>query len=320
MSLGTRGRTHFIGIGGAGMSAIAKVLVERGHEVSGSDMKPSRAATVLEAIGASIRLGHDQANVEGAARVVVSSAIPERNPELVAAREQGIPVLTRGEALAALLAPLRSIVVAGTHGKTTTTSMIVSILAAADLDPTYLVGAGLNDAGTNARSGRDDIAVAESDESDGSFLLLSPHTAVVTNLELDHVDYWGSFEDLVAGFGRFMSSVVEGGAVVVPAEDEVLLRLAADAARTTVTFGSKPADVGYSGFAPAGNGSTFRLEWKGASADVTLLVPGLHNVMDAAGSGSGLPPPGRRAGTSGAGARPVPRGRATLPGEGQGAE
>jgi UDP-N-acetylmuramate--alanine ligase len=151
---------HFIGIGGAGMSAIAKVMLERGVRISGSDLKRSRAAAMLEAMGASVQIGHDATNISGAMQVIVSSAIPDTNPELVAARSAGLPVLTRGQALADVLTGGRSIVVAGTHGKTTTTSMIVTILRASGVDPTYLVGAGLNDVGTNARSGRGELAVA----------------------------------------------------------------------------------------------------------------------------------------------------------------
>ena len=165
-------RVHFIGVGGAGMSAIAKVLLERGHVVTGSDLKRSRAATILEAMGASIRIGHDAAFLDAAAPdlVVVSSAIPESNVELARARANGVGIVSRGEALAAILEGNQSIVIAGTHGKTTTTSMVVSILRHAGIDATYLVGGGLNDVGTNARSGKARVAVAESDESDGSFL------------------------------------------------------------------------------------------------------------------------------------------------------
>ncbi|MDQ3951602.1 MAG: Mur ligase domain-containing protein, partial [Actinomycetota bacterium] len=227
---------HFVGIGGAGMSAIAKVLLERGVPVSGSDLKASRPATLLEAMGARVHIGHDAAHVSGAGVVVVSSAIPDRNPELRAAREAGIRVVTRGEALAAVLRETRSIVVAGTHGKTTTTSMIVSILRAAGRDPTYLVGGGLNDAGTNARSGRDDLAVAESDESDGSFLLLDPSIAVVTNVEPDHVDYWQSEDALHEAFKRFLAATQSGGAAVVPAAQPDVVAWAEGSARV-VTFG-----------------------------------------------------------------------------------
>ncbi len=277
----TSTRVHFVGIGGAGMSAIAKVLLERGIEISGSDLKRSRAATTLEAMGADVHIGHAAANVAGAGVVVVSSAIPERNPELAAARARGLHVVHRGQALADLLADSRSIVVAGTHGKTTTTSMIVSVLRSAGLDPTYLVGGGLNDSGTNGRFGRDEWAVAESDESDGSFLLLSPHVAVVTNVELDHVDYWGSSREYHKGFARFLERVDPGGVIVAPAQDEELLSTARASKATVLTFGfAEDADVRADDIELA-EGAVFVLEHAGRRHGVHLGVPGLYNVANA---------------------------------------
>ena len=271
------GRVHFVGIGGAGMSAIAKVLLERGVEVSGSDLKSSRAAAVLAAMGADVRVGHDAAAVEGADVVVVSSAIPERNPELAAARAGDLRIMTRGEALAALLENYRAVVVAGTHGKTTTTSMIVSVLNSAGLDPTYLVGGGLNDAGTNARSGSSDLAIAESDESDGSFLLLKPTIAVITNVEMDHVDRWSSFVELSDAFSSFMASTSPEGSIVVPVGE------LADTARTTgrrvITFG-EGGEVVAEDVAVSQDGCTFDLVFNGASAPVKLRARGHHNVMN----------------------------------------
>jgi UDP-N-acetylmuramate--alanine ligase len=275
-----RGRVHFIGISGAGMSALAKVLVERGAVVSGSDLKPSRAAAVLEAMGASIHIGHEGALVEGAAVVVVSAAIPATNPELRRARALDIEVISRGQALAALLDGLRSIVVAGTHGKTTTTSMITSILSHAGLDPTYLVGGGLNDAGTNARRGRGELVVAESDESDGSFLLLSPHIGVVTNVEADHLDHWSSLEAIRAAFVGWLGNISPAGAAVVPSGDREL----ADAARAggvaVVTFGDR-GDVRAADVTTDADGSSFTLEGRGGRAEVRLGVPGRHNIANA---------------------------------------
>ena len=278
MTLMSGTTVHFIGIGGAGMSAIAKVLIERHIPVTGSDLKRSPAATVLEAMGARVHIGHDATNIEGAGVVVVSSAIRSSNPELAAAREAGIGVLTRGEALAALLGEHRSIVVAGTHGKTTTTSMIVSILRAGGIDPTYLVGAGLNDSGTNARSGASELAVAESDESDGSFLLLAPSVAVVTNVEEDHVDHWSSLEDLRAAFDRFMASAT--ATLVVPASDDALVTSARATGRETWTFGPE-ADVQAIDVLSSGTTSTFTLVARGQQAQVRLRVPGSHNVSNA---------------------------------------
>lgn len=271
---------HFVGIGGAGMSAIAKVLLERGVVVSGSDLKASRTATLLEAMGARVAIGHDAAHVSGADVVVVSSAIPDRNPELRAARDAGMRVLGRGEALAAVLRGQRSIVVAGTHGKTTTTSMIVSVLRAAGRDPTYLVGGGLNDAGTNAKSGNDDVAVAESDESDGSFLLLRPAIAVVTNVEADHVDYWSSEDALRDAFARFVASTDPTGAVVVPAAQPEIVAWAANAAAPHVTFGDG-GDVAAASVHFLPGEVELQLEAGGERHPAHLRVPGRHNVMNA---------------------------------------
>lgn len=270
-------RIHFIGVGGVGMSAIAKVLVEQGRVVSGSDMKRSRAFTTLEAMGADLRLGHDGTAVAGADLVVVSSAIPDSNPELRAARAANLPVITRGAALAAVLEGTRSIAVAGTHGKTTTTSMIVSIMLHAGTDPTYLVGGGLNDAGTNARFGRGRFAVAESDESDGSFLLLSPHIGVVTNVEADHLDYWETFSAIEAAFERFVSAVDPAGAVVLPIDQP---SLASAASARVITFGDG-SDVVAAGVTNEPTGTSFDLTIDGSTTRVNLRVLGAHNVANA---------------------------------------
>lgn len=261
------------------MSAIAKVLLERDVPVSGSDLKTSRATAVLSAMGADVHIGHEASLVEGAHVVVVSSAIPETNPELAKARVAGVRVLARGEALADLLAGYRSVVVAGTHGKTTTTSMIVSILTAAGIDPTYLVGGGLNDAGTNARSGSSDLAVAESDESDGSFLLLEPSVAVVTNVEMDHVDRWGSFEELRDAFATFMGATVPGGTIVVPAADD-LEAMASATGRVVLEFGEGGA-LGARDIEVTEQGTRFHLSLEDHSAGVELAARGQHNVMNA---------------------------------------
>ena len=274
MNLQQARSVHFIGIGGAGMSAIAKVLLERGVRISGSDLKRSRASTVLEAMGASVHVGHVAELVDGADVVVRSSAIPDRNAEVQRAGELGVPVLARGEALSSLLRGQRSIVVAGTHGKTTTTSMIVSVLRHAGADPTYLVGAGLNDVGTNARSGRGELVVAESDESDGSFLLLDPYVAVITNIELDHVDHWGDLTALRSAFETFASNVQDGGVVVVPVEEKAV------GGAGSLTFGVD-GDVSAAEVETGGAGSRFRLRMATSETDVELRVPGMHNVANA---------------------------------------
>ena len=273
-------RIHFIGIGGAGMSAIAKVLLERGHTVTGSDLKRSRVASVLEALGATVHVGHDPAHVEDATTVVVSSAISKRNPEYLRAVDLGLQVITRGSALAAVLKGMRSVVVAGTHGKTTTTSMIVTILRTAGLDPTYLVGAGLNDSGTNARAGSGDVAVAEADESDGSFLLLDPHVSVITNLEMDHIDHWGDMDSLTAAFAEFAQRTQSGGCLVVPAGDERLVSMAAAAEERVITFGPE-GDMSARDVGPSGFGARFALSNGAETAEVELRVPGAHNVSNA---------------------------------------
>lgn len=280
MSALDTGRVHFVGIGGVGMSAIAKVLVERGVEVSGSDLKRSRALTMLEVVGASVAIGHDASLVEGADAVVVSSAIPKGNPEFARAVELDIPVLTRGQALAALLRNMRSIVVAGTHGKTTTTSMIVTVLRSTGLDPTYLVGAGLNDSGTNARAGHDDLAVAESDESDGSFLLLAPHIAVVTNVEADHLDHWRSLDAIREAFRAFARGTAAGGSLVVPHHEREMF---SDLELPTVTFGDG-GDVTARDVAATRSGMEFTLAVGGKEAGVVLSAPGEHNVLNALAS------------------------------------
>ena len=281
----TFGRVHFIGIGGVGMSAIAKVLIERGVRVTGSDLKRSGVLTTLEAVGAQVSIGHRAEAVEGADLVVVSSAIPPDNPELVAARDAGIQVASRGEALASVLEGTDAVIVAGTHGKTSTTSMAVSIFRAAEMDPTYLVGGGLNDAGTNARFGRGRFSIAEADESDGSFLLLRPTVGVVTNVEVDHVDYWSSLESLHEAFSTFMAAVTEGGAIVVPSTDERLIATARQTGRRVITFG-EGGDVAGHDPQPVQGGIEFDLVATGSSARVALRVPGRHNVANALAAGA----------------------------------
>jgi UDP-N-acetylmuramate--alanine ligase len=276
-------RVHFVGISGVGMSAIAKVLLERGSKVSGSDLKRSRASILLEAMGADVRVGHDADFVAGAAVVVVSSAIPASNAEVVAAREAGIEIMTRGDALAALVNGTESVVVAGTHGKTTTTSMIVSILQSVGDDPTYLVGGGLNDSGTNARSGSG-LVVAESDESDGSFLLLDPAVGVVTNVDADHLDHWGSIENIQAAFGMFVASITS--TAVVPGRETSLVARCRELDLSTITFGDD-GDLTAENVALHGDRTEFTLRYGSEAADVILPVPGRYNVANALAAAGG---------------------------------
>ncbi|MDP9227204.1 MAG: UDP-N-acetylmuramate--L-alanine ligase [Actinomycetota bacterium] len=276
---------HFVGISGAGMSAIAKVLLERGFTISGSDLKKSRASLLLEAMGARVHVGHDPALVGGVDAVVVSSAIPTANVEVAAARTAGIEIMTRGDALAELVNGSPSLVVAGTHGKTTTTSMVVSVLRSAGMDPTYLVGGGLNDSGTNARSGSG-LTVAESDESDGSFLLLRPSVAVITNVDADHLDHWGSLEEIRRGFERFLDALVPDGTAVVPAGDTGLRAYCRTKGIRTVTFGDA-GDVSAGGAILHGDRSQFMLRVPGDEAEIDLPIPGAYNVDNALGAAAG---------------------------------
>lgn len=283
MRLGEAGRVHLVGIGGAGMSAIAKVLLERGVEVSGSDLKASRQLDALRALGATVAVGHDARHIEGAATVVVSAAIAPSNPEVERARTDGIALMTRGEALAALIEDQRAIVVAGTHGKTTTTSMIVSILTTAGWDPTYLVGGGLNDSGTNAHWGSGDVAVVESDESDASFLLLHPYVAVITNVELDHVDRWGDLAELRAAFRQFLDGTDPQGAIIVPAEDPLASE---DLPARSITFGTQGA-ISARAVDLGADQTSFTLESDEGEALCTLHIPGVHNVANALAAAAG---------------------------------
>jgi len=274
---------HVVGVGGAGMSAIAAVLARMGHHVSGSDLKDSHGLERLRLLGVDTRVGHDAANVPAAVdAVVLSSAIPPTNPEVEAARERGVPVLRRAEALRALVATRRSIAVAGSHGKTTTSSMLALCLRAAGWRPSFLIGGDLNEVGANAAYDDGDWLVVEADESDGTFLELAPEAAIVTNVAADHLDYFGSFEALVAAFGRFLDEVP--GARVVCADDPVAARLAA--ARPAVrTFGWRSGDYRVDEYEGGRSGSRFRLTRPDGSAGVVELpVPGRHNAMNAAGA------------------------------------
>jgi UDP-N-acetylmuramate--alanine ligase len=225
-------RVHMIGIGGAGMSGIARLLLARGIAVSGSDLKGSTGLEDLGNLGAEVAVGHrtDQVAADGVPdAVVVSTAIPEHNPELEEARRLGIPVLARAQVLAALMSGSRGVAIAGTHGKTTTTSMTSVILERAGLDPTFVIGGDLNESGSNARHGGGAWFVAEADESDGSFLLLAPEVAVITNVEQDHVDFYRSREETLAAFERFARSAE---VVVACADDDGVLEVLGRARRS----------------------------------------------------------------------------------------
>ncbi|PZF80123.1 UDP-N-acetylmuramate--L-alanine ligase [Jiangella anatolica] len=279
------GRVHFVGIGGAGMSGIARILLARGVPVSGSDAKDSGVLAGLRALGADVHVGHDAANVGLAETVVVSTAIRENNPEVVEARERALPILPRAAALASVMAGRRAIAVAGTHGKTTTTSMITVALQHCGADPSFAIGGSLNESGANAHDGSGDIFVAEADESDASFLAYEPEVAIVTNVEADHLDFYGTPEAYEAAFDAFVDCV--SGFLVVCADDPGARALGQRAAGRGVvvhTFGeSRDADVRVTALDIAGPGASFELVARGRRLErIKLQLPGKHNALNAA--------------------------------------
>ncbi|BDG61341.1 UDP-N-acetylmuramate--L-alanine ligase [Caldinitratiruptor microaerophilus] len=283
-------RVHFIGIGGYGMSGLARVLLETGHVVTGSDARRSDRTEALERLGATVYIGHDPAHVQGADVVVYSTDVPADNPERVAAREAGIPLLHRSELLARFVNDREGIAVTGTHGKTTTTAMTATILEEGGLDPTVLVGGEVDHFGGTAKVGRGPYVVAEADESDGSFLRYTPRIAVVTNIEPEHLEhYGGDFANVVDAYRRFLGQVRPGGAIVACADDPRALELArAEAGRVRVVLyglgaGPEPApDWTASGVRVEPAGPVFTAVHQGRPAgEVRLGVPGRHNVQNA---------------------------------------
>ena len=278
-------RIHFVGIGGIGMSGIAEVLLTLGYTVSGSDAKASPITDRLQSLGAQINEGHGAENVRGANVVVVSAAIRRDNPELIEAARQKIPVIPRAEMLAELMRLKYGIAVAGAHGKTTTTSMIASVLAAGNLDPTFVVGGRVNHAGTTARLGRGDYMVVEADESDRSFLLLSPAVAVVTNIDREHLDHYASLDEIQQVFAQFVNRVPFYGAAVLCIDEPNVRAILPQVHRTAITYGtSAQADLVISEVRLEGLASSFRLAYRGLDLGVFKLhgPPGLHNVRNAA--------------------------------------
>ena len=278
---------HFIGIGGAGMSGIALVLHERGCKVTGSDLKESHYVRELEAAGVDVHIGHEASTIdrEDPDVVVISTAIPETNPELVRARELGIPVWPRAKMLAALGAGATTVAVAGTHGKSTTSSMVATMLDKLGLDPSFLIGAVVEGYVTNGRNGNGGYFVCEADESDGSFLYLDPHIAVITNIEADHLDHYGTLENIEKTFCKFMSLVGEDGTVVIMGDEPHYAELARSTGRRVVTYGFN-ADNDY---VCTEDETHHKLEShlsvttpSGARARVTISSnPGRHNVLNA---------------------------------------
>ena len=277
-------RVHFIGIGGVGMSGIAEVLCTLGYQVSGSDNADNAVTRRLASLGASISKGHAAANVLDADCIVVSSAIKPDNPELQEAHAQRIPVVQRAEMLAELMRFRRGIAVAGTHGKTTTTSLTASVLAEGGLDPTFVIGGQLLAAGANARLGGGQWLVAEADESDGSFLRLSPAVAIVTNIDADHLEnYGGDFEQVKRAFSEFLHRLPFYGLAVLCIDDAEVAALAANTSRHVVTYGfAEHADVRAEEVSQQGGRMHYTLCLPdGSRTACTLALPGKHNVQNA---------------------------------------
>ena len=277
-------RIHFVGIGGVGMSGIAEVLSNLQFEVSGSDIRESANTRRLATHGIAVHIGHDAELVAHADAVVVSSAINGRNPEVAAAKRAKIPVVPRAEMLGELMRLQRGIAVAGTHGKTTTTSLIASVLGEGGLDPTFVIGGQLTSAGSNARLGKGEYLVAEADESDASFLHLQPFVAVVTNIDNDHLGtYGGDFARLKRTFINFLHNLPFYGLAIVCLDDPVVREILGKIQRPTITYGTCPeADVRARNIEQDGLQMRFTVEMSGAEAlELKLRQPGQHNVLNA---------------------------------------
>ena len=278
-------RIHLVGIGGIGMSGIAEVLLTLGYSVSGSDTKPSTITERLQDLGATIFEEHRTENVEGSHVVVISSAVKADNPEIAEAHKRKIPVIPRAEMLAELMRLKYGIAVAGAHGKTTTTSMVAAILAAAHLDPTFVVGGRVNQAGTTARVGRGEYFVVEADESDRSFLMFAPVVAVVTTIDREHLDQYSSLEDIQSAFVQFVNRVPFYGAVILGLDEPNVQAIIPNVKRPIITYGtSSQADLLISDIQLRGLESEFRLTYKGEDLGMFHLPhpPGIHNVRNAA--------------------------------------
>ncbi|MBA4741955.1 MAG: UDP-N-acetylmuramate--L-alanine ligase [Azoarcus sp.] len=279
-------RIHFVGIGGAGMSGIAEVLANLGFTVSGSDLAESVATRRLQGLGVRVVAGHDAAHVDGADAVVISTAVSDDNPEVVTARERNIPVVPRAQMLAELMRLKQGIAIAGTHGKTTTTSLVASILAEGAMDPTFVIGGRLTAAGANARLGKGDFLVAEADESDASFLLLNPVISVVTNIDADHMETYGhDFGRLKQAFVDFLQRLPFYGVAVLCEDDPNVREIAPQVSKQIVRFGlSDGANVRAENLRAVGRRMCFdvvRVNGTTSRMAVELNLPGVHNVLNA---------------------------------------
>jgi UDP-N-acetylmuramate--alanine ligase len=279
---------HFVGIGGYGMSAIARVLIDLGYKVTGSDVAMNELARKLEERGAVVHIGHDTRNIEGADIVVYSTSIPKENPEIVEAQKRGIPVLHRSQMLARILNERTGVAVAGAHGKTTTTSMIAHVLEECGVDPTYIIGGELMNAGTNAKAGTSDFVIAEADESDGSFLEYRPAYEIVTNIEPDHLEHFGGdFNNLKQAYAKFLNHLRPGGKAILCLDDAHVRELIPVVNETVITYAIDPHFVDQADFKAVdivcGDRKTHcrvfhRNELLG---QLTLNIPGKHNMANA---------------------------------------
>ncbi len=278
-------RIHFIGIGGAGMSGIAEVLLNQGYEISGSDLRESNVTQRLQSMGMEVFIGHHANNIEDVDVIVNSSAVDESNPEMIAAREMRLPVVRRAEMLGELMRYRHGIAVAGTHGKTTTTSLIASVFAAGDRDPTFVIGGLLNSAGTNAQLGGSRYLVAEADESDASFLHLQPMVAVVTNIDMDHMEtYEGDFSRLKKTFIEFLHNLPFYGLAVVCGDDPVVNEIMPEVSRPILTYGfGEDCDYRAVNVRQDQTRTHFQVERPDSEEplSISLNMPGHHNVLNA---------------------------------------
>lgn len=280
-------RIHFVGIGGAGMGGIAEVLLNEGYQISGSDIARNAVVERLTGLGAQVEIGHKASNIDQASVVVVSTAIDTNNPEIIAAQEKRVPIVRRAEMLAELMRFRHGVAIAGTHGKTTTTSLTASIFAQANLDPTFVIGGLLNSAGTNARLGTSRYLIAEADESDASFLHLQPMVAVVTNIDEDHMEtYQGDFEKLKDTYIEFLHNLPFYGLAVVCIDNPVVRELLPRISRQVITYGfSEDADVRAVNYQQSADVTGFEVIREGKdNLSVSLNLPGKHNVLNALAS------------------------------------
>ena len=293
-------RIHFIGIGGAGMSGLARISLSLGLKVSGSDSKDSSVVLALRALGADVFVGHQSSHIDGADVVVYSNAISAANPEMARARELSLPLITRAQALAVLMSTSKSLAVAGTHGKTTTSSMLTVALQACGVDPSFAIGGTLTASGSNAHRGTGEFFVAEADESDGSFLEYRPFSAIVTNVEHDHVDFFATEDSVMDIFSEFAQSISAGGFFIYCKDDAGAQAIASrGSVATQVSYGVDPhADLVLDQVKLLPMGSQARALWKGRSVGtIELHVPGHHNLLNASaalalGLSLGLPSAG----------------------------